>query len=273
MAIVDGACNVINTQLARTVFRPLGMTQSGVYRNEPPIERLATGYGVMNGRVVPALPENDAWLFSSGGIYSTIRDLHLWNVFLMRAEAPIGQSNLDLMFTRREGDSGYGIAEYRQHDRDIFGHGGATDGFSSDQRESKRDKLIVLSLHNRNKKYVINRPRCSSLISILLGESVTSLVKPDRIALNDDIRQLMPGLYRADGLTTQFRIRIEGEEVTLSFEHPGFHEQVIEHYYLTVENVFQNAAEYEQVAYSLDSNTGGAVFGGLTKVTENGEGR
>jgi len=65
--------------LTERILDPLGMKDSGYIRNEPILERRASGYIRKSGRL-----ENDpimdmSWAWSAGAIYSTVEDLYLWD--------------------------------------------------------------------------------------------------------------------------------------------------------------------------------------------------
>src|SRR6202044_3656156 len=68
--------------LSRSIFEPLRMERTGVYRLEGPglVERTTTYFG---GQLEPAVPESPGWLLGAGGLMSTPEDLAKWSLGLM----------------------------------------------------------------------------------------------------------------------------------------------------------------------------------------------
>ena len=65
--------------LRKAFFVPLGMTGTGVYHNARPPSGAAVGYEYENGQFKKALDWDMSWAGGAGSIYSTVKDLYLWN--------------------------------------------------------------------------------------------------------------------------------------------------------------------------------------------------
>ena len=65
--------------LREQFFAPLGMKDTGLFRNDAPPADSALGYSFASGKLTRALDWDMSWAGGAGALYSTVRDLHLWN--------------------------------------------------------------------------------------------------------------------------------------------------------------------------------------------------
>lgn len=136
--------------LQENIFSPLGMTDSG-YLAE--LEGLAVGYARAN-TVTPA-DEDMSGLYASGGLYSTVGDLYLWEKALS-TDILIPKDLRDAMFAPysstpffNEYKYGYGwyIGESANHQ--MVGNMGRVEGFTSLTTYFLGDKVTVIVLCNQ----------------------------------------------------------------------------------------------------------------------------
>ncbi len=136
--------------LKERIFTPLGMNDSGYVSEETLLPRRAAGYertpdGLKNARHYDmSIPH------AAGGLYSTVRDLYLWDQALY-TERLLPAKTRDLLFRPNLENYGYGWGiltpkpDSPYASESIPMHGGAIFGFQSlIQRIPSRKELIVL---------------------------------------------------------------------------------------------------------------------------------
>jgi CubicO group peptidase (beta-lactamase class C family) len=138
--------------LQANIFLPLGMTDSG-YLDK--VEGLAVGYANANDAVTPADFEDMSGLYASGGLYSTVGDLYLWEKALYR-DILIPQDLRELMLTpyatipfTDEYKYGYGVFIGETANHQMVGLMGRINGFSSINTYYPEDKVTVIVLSNQ----------------------------------------------------------------------------------------------------------------------------
>ena len=127
--------------LRKTFFKPLGMTDTGVYHSGPPLANEAIGYSYDNGVVHRSLNWDMSNVPAAGNLYSTAFDLFLWNEALFAGKV-LSTANTRAAFTVGvlAGDDpthpedigyGYGWTMDRLNGAREISHGGELAGFGS----------------------------------------------------------------------------------------------------------------------------------------------
>jgi CubicO group peptidase (beta-lactamase class C family) len=142
--------------LQEVFFKPLGMSNTGIYANEQPPKNMALGYTVKNEKYTPALDWNMSWAGGAGSMYSTVGDLFKWNEALYdgkvlseesleAAHTPVKLNNGELPAF---GKYGYGwmISDFRGTTE--IAHGGGLHGFISYLSRIKEEDLTIVTLTN-----------------------------------------------------------------------------------------------------------------------------
>ena len=143
--------------LRTTFFAPLGMKNSGEYRNLAPPSGAAIGYGYA-GTGFKKAPDGDmSRTFGSGIIYSTVKDLYLWNEavfgYKVLSKETIEDACTPVITEENKNDKpdgGYGYGWEIKHFRGVRGisHGGVVDGFLSSLLRLPEQGLTVVVLAN-----------------------------------------------------------------------------------------------------------------------------
>lgn len=120
--------------LSRRILTPLGMTHT-VYEPDPASAGLAQGYmSFWLGEPEAAAPEGKGWIAAAGALYSTPKDLAIWDAALTGGEV-LKEDSFKLMTTPRRmkdgGVSNYGcgLAIGQRGGVTILSHNGAVNGF------------------------------------------------------------------------------------------------------------------------------------------------
>jgi CubicO group peptidase (beta-lactamase class C family) len=137
--------------MADNVFRPLGLSHSGVLSDNQSVPRLAKGYlGAQSG---PKVDATTPW--ADAGMYATTGDMYRWDQSLLTTRL-VSQTSLDAMFTPYvavppETRIGYGygwlIGPLFKHAADF--HGGGAGGFQALNLIFPQDQVTIIILSNQ----------------------------------------------------------------------------------------------------------------------------
>jgi CubicO group peptidase (beta-lactamase class C family) len=139
--------------LSDSIFKPLGMNNTGIYQTNLLLDNEAYGYSYDNGKLVKALDWDMSWAGGAGALYSTVKDLFLWNEALFNGKV-LSEESMKAAFTpvvlnnNEKVDYGYGwsLEEYRG--QKFIGHGGGLHGFTSYIERQPENHLTVTVLCN-----------------------------------------------------------------------------------------------------------------------------
>lgn len=132
-----------------SIFKPLGMTDSGYDSNSAIIQNRASGYahgpnGLVNaGYVDMTIP------LSAGGLYSTTEDLLRWEQGLFGGKL-LSAASLKAMNTPFKNDYAFGLLIHEVDGHQVIEHGGGIEGFNTRLAYYPEDKLTVIVLGNVN---------------------------------------------------------------------------------------------------------------------------
>jgi CubicO group peptidase (beta-lactamase class C family) len=144
--------------LRNTFFEPLGMKNTGVYPSGALLTNEALGYAYENGPVRRSVDWNMSNVAAAGNLYSTARDLFLWNEALFGGRV-LSPASLRAAFTvgvlagddpRHPEDTGYGYGWTidRLNGAREISHGGELAGFGSYLLRLPEYKLTVVVMLN-----------------------------------------------------------------------------------------------------------------------------
>jgi CubicO group peptidase (beta-lactamase class C family) len=132
-----------------TIFKPLGMKDSGYDSNSAIIPDRASGYSPGRDGLVNAGYINMTVPFSAGGLYSTTEDLWRWERGLFGGKL-LSSASLKQMTTPFKNDYAFGLAVQKVNGREVIEHGGGIEGFNTMLAYYPEDKLTVAVLANLN---------------------------------------------------------------------------------------------------------------------------
>ena len=131
------------------IFKPLGMKDSGYDSNSAIVLHRASGYSpgpngpVNSGYIDMSIP------FSAGALYSTTRDLLLWEQALYGGKV-LSAASLKKMTTPFKENYGCGLMIRTVNGHLEYEHGGGIEGFNTEMAYYPEDKLTVIVLGNLN---------------------------------------------------------------------------------------------------------------------------
>jgi len=143
--------------LAKNIFEPLGMKNTGVYKSELKLENEALGYSFINDKISKSINWDMSWAGGAGSLYSTIEDLYIWNEALYSGKV-LNEGSLKKALTpvatkennNPTSDDGYGCGLFLTKFRGFHGisHSGGIEGFNSSLLRIPEQNFTVVVLIN-----------------------------------------------------------------------------------------------------------------------------
>jgi CubicO group peptidase (beta-lactamase class C family) len=171
--------------LDESIFKPLGMNDTG-YDNQAPVKPpLAIGYRPHGALNATAEFVDSSWLYAAGGIHSTVEDLYKFERALT-ADTLLPPQELAGMWASELGEYGYGWQllppSPKTLNRNVVFHAGGIPGYSTDLLRYLDDEVTVIILSNLHPVALEEVSR--DLSAIVLGEPYS--VPPVRRAAKID---------------------------------------------------------------------------------------
>jgi CubicO group peptidase (beta-lactamase class C family) len=158
--------------LRELIFDPLGMHDTGYDRHSTVLPRRATGYQPDGEGLIHAEYIDSAWVYSAGGIYSTVEDMLKWDRALA-TNAILPSETLQLMWTADKGEYGYGWQvlppSSKTFNRPLVMHAGGINGFATDYLRYPDENVSIVILSNLATSSMLKLSR--DLSAIVFGES------------------------------------------------------------------------------------------------------
>lgn len=197
--------------IADRILQPLGMSDTGVLNNRALIPSLASAYHASGDGPIPAVYIDMGLLFSTGGMYSTIDDLHAW-ALSFETEQLLSKEALHRFFG--EPDAPYGLGWFlgHMHGRKRIHHGGAYYGFRSELHRYPDEGITVIVLTNYD--FVPATKLADALAGIVFGEETAVPELPPAYDMTLEQLQSYTGIYEGFGC----KAVVDRDEQGLFFE-------------------------------------------------------
>lgn len=193
-----------------TIFRPLGMDDTGVDHAATVLKGRASGYEFADDLMINAPCIDMSVPHAAGALYSTVDDLYKWDRALY-TEKLVPRAVLDRMFTPFKDGYAYGwsIGSFAGH-RNIR-HGGGINGFTTDISRFPDDDACIIVLNNFSTGFV---PEISdALAGCLFGQPVEKPKAKAVVKLPAEVLDAYQGRYQPDGLPVVFTITRDGDRL------------------------------------------------------------
>ncbi len=174
------------------IFKPLKMDDSGFEVSDRIIKFKASGYKLIDGKIVKAAYRNISNAHASGALYSTIEDLYLWDRALY-TDSLISYDSLKKMFTPYTKHYGYGWGIVNIFGHKMVGHNGETEGYSSNITRFADADLCIIVLSNLETASV--GKIAMDLASIILEEDKNEPGSKKAYVIDPDILKDYTGEY------------------------------------------------------------------------------
>ena len=164
------------------ILAPLGMNRSGFNNSRLVVPRAATGYYSLGSAFISSTPQSPTVSYGSGGLFSTVDDLLLWDRALY-ANRIISPASYEQMIADAKNNYGIGWEIRTWHGRRQIGHAGSGFGFSTMVARFIDEKLTVVVLSNSDAASAGGAAR--DLAAIYFGESYEApQPKPETLFLD-----------------------------------------------------------------------------------------
>lgn len=174
------------------ILQPLGMKHSGFDFTKAPA-RKATGYYMLSdAEPIKAAIIDSSISYSAGALYTTPADLLAWDEALLSGKA-MGKGSLQNAWTPRLNKYGLGWFIDTIHGQPAIHHGGAIDGFMTQNILVPGEQTCVIVIVNAEMFDADKAAR--DLLGILQGVTVEVPSQPLEIQVPDSVLQHYAGRY------------------------------------------------------------------------------
>jgi CubicO group peptidase (beta-lactamase class C family) len=169
----------LSEYLNETIFKPLGMTNSGLYYTDIVLDTEAQGYSMNGEKVTKADFQEMSWAFGVGSMYSTTKDLYKWNEAVFNGKV-LSNATLKTVFTQAvlnsgaKVDYGFGWFLITNSGLKFIQHSGGVSGFSSYLERQPENNLTVCVLLN-------SLPSPEGIQPVLNGQAISGFILQDKI--------------------------------------------------------------------------------------------
>jgi CubicO group peptidase (beta-lactamase class C family) len=204
------------TYLRDEFFTPLGMRSATYCPSKPTSDRHALGYGQKDGAYTPSEYLSLTHPYSAGALCMSVPDYLRWQTALMAGKV-VSPASLALMVgpeklaDGKSTDYGFGLETRRVADRPVIQHGGAINGFSTQQLWFPADSLRVVIFANTERTNV--DWLAGTLSSAVFGRPLSPR-RPPLVPLAAADRVMYEGsydIYLPDGKILPIRFFSEGD--------------------------------------------------------------
>jgi CubicO group peptidase (beta-lactamase class C family) len=202
-----------------TLFKPLGMADSGYDSHAAVVPRRASGYvpsanGPMHADYIDmTIPQG------AGALYSTTHDLLRWETGLFGGQV-LKPESLELLVTPYKGDYALGLQVTKTDAGTTISHGGGIEGFNTWLGYDPGSKVTVAVLSNINGPGADRLGR--SLMTLARGGDVTLMSERAEVALPAETLRAYEGTYELSP-TFGLVVMLEGDHLTVqATNQPAF---------------------------------------------------
>lgn len=212
--------------IAETIFKPLGMHNSGYDSYTKIITLRASGYvktpkGMQNADYL-----NMSIPYAAGSLYSTTGDLLLWQQGLFGGKLLSEKSLKKLITPNKHSPYCLGVVNQSIDGHTIIHHAGGINGFGTILLYSLKDKLMITALSNLNAYGYVYQDIAMKILHLLHGKKVVIARERKSISVSKELLKRYTGVYKLsstnDAYTIYHRtieIRLDGNQLIADMEN------------------------------------------------------
>jgi len=180
-----------------------GMPDTGAYTHTSLMPRRAQGFRLdSDGNYQPTGYQDMTIWRAAGSMYSTANDLLRWDQVL-RQNLLIGEESKEKMFTRQQGNYGYGVSQFGVENREgetvrYVGHSGFYAGFNNYFAHFPDTGEVVILLNNGGRTEISTIR--DGMVNILFGNSYSLPVATHRLISPEDDPRLAINKISSQGV-------------------------------------------------------------------------
>jgi CubicO group peptidase (beta-lactamase class C family) len=177
------------------IFNPLHMRHTSFGPPDTTTVKLATGYMVYYKSFKrPSFRVNPSISYATGGIYSSVEDLYIWNNALQKGKF-LSEKTLAQAYKKDKGNYGYGWFTDTLYGKQRVSHDGNIPGYKSNINRFPGDDICVIALSNSNNSGVGGMVR--NMVNILYHQPLTTaFANLPVISIPDSVKQEYTGIYK-----------------------------------------------------------------------------
>lgn len=188
--------------LNENIFLPLGMLNTGVDNGKKLVSNMASGYYLNDDELIHCNYINMDLMLSSGGMYSTVVDLLMWDQALNNGKI-LSSTSIEKMNTQYKNNYGYGVSININGNRRVIHHNGSCEGFLSEIHRYVDDDFAVVVLSNYG--FTATNKLCKLIASIVFGEEYQLPAKPEAFSINEKLLESYLGIYEEQGFKLELK--------------------------------------------------------------------
>ena len=178
--------------LRERIFGPLGMSDSGLDKDDLVLPKRAQGYRPGPKGLRVARSESMSVPFSAGSIYSTTGDLLKWEHGLFGGKL-LSADSLKAMTTPGKGDYGLGLMIHNEDGIKVTEHGGGIEGFNTNLIYVPDKHICVVVLANVNG--AAPGQMGQQLLDVTLGKPVLLATERKAVPIAEEELQKFVGVF------------------------------------------------------------------------------
>ncbi len=230
--------------LQDNIFKPLGMFNTGVDDDKTIVPNKASGYYLNGNNLINCNYINMELMLSSGGMYSTVEDLLIWDGVL-RSNKLLSSKSIKKMNTAYKNDYGYGVAIHINCNKRVVHHSGSCEGFLTEIHRYVDDDFCVVVLSNYG--FTAVNKLCKDIAAIAFGDKYEMPAKPEAYDLNPETLNSYLGIYGGEGFKLELKKEKDDLNLIIDDEYvlPAYPigENILHHTWIDEEYVFEKDEE------------------------------
>ena len=243
--------NTYSEFLSDNIFIPLGMFHTGVDDEKRIIENKASGYYLNGNDLINCLYVNMNLILSSGGMYSTVGDLLIWDQALSNDKL-LSRGSIEKMNTQYKNNYGYGVSINMNGNRKVVQHNGSCEGFLTEIHRYVDDDFAVVVLSNYG--FTAVNKLCKVIAAIAFGDNVEMPTKPQAVPLSSDRLESYLGIYEEVGIKLELKRNMK--DISLIID-----DETVLPVYPISENVFHHTWIDEEYSITKDDDDKLSIWG------------
>lgn len=243
------------TYLQMHIFEPLGMKASGVLHNKPLLAHRAQGYDLASKKLENAIYFDPSFMVGTGGLYSTVQDLYLWDRALYTDKLLAADLRKQLWQPYHESYClGWQKGDLDGHE--YVWHSGDWAGCSTKIVRFIHDDICIIVLSNLsdahgNVNYMssfINKI-CNNVAAILFGKKPFVSIK-----INPSLYDAYVGKYELEaGPDKKVVFTITKDHDELFFQPPGLNQKPFKIWPASETSFFSDDETYLSMSFGKDT--------------------
>jgi len=230
--------------LTENIFIPLGMFNTGVDDGKKIIKNKASGYYLNGNDLIHCDYINMDLMLSSGGIYSTVEDLFIWDKAL-NSDKLLSRESIEKMNTPYKNNYGYGVSINKNGDRRVVQHNGSCEGFLAEIHRYVDDDFTVVVLSNYG--FTAVNKLCTVIAAIAFEENYEMPAKPKVFPISGELLESYLGVYEDEG--EKLELKKDKEDMFLILD-----DEYVLPVYLSGENVLHHTWIDEEYSFTKDGD-------------------